>query len=54
MSDLQESLKYHAARSIWLKRESYTPSQTVTWRAWFRKRFGEDLNDYARRKARER
>lgn len=51
--DLAEQIKYHAARAIWRKRDAYTPGKNITWRAWFKRRFGEDLNDYARRKARE-
>ena len=48
-----EQLKYHAARAIWRKRDKYTPGKGITWRAWFKARYGEDLADYAKRKARE-
>tara|TARA_R100001163_G_C4955360_1_gene121389 strand:+ start:204 stop:416 length:213 start_codon:yes stop_codon:yes gene_type:complete len=48
-----EDIKYHAARSIWKRRQHSTPSslphRRVTWEEWFEKKFGEPLLAYAER-----
>ena len=52
--ELQEQKKYHAARFVWKRRRNRTPNKQVMWQAWFEKMFGENLDDYAKRKAKEK
>jgi len=51
-------IKYYAARSCWKRRNETTPNnpphRRVTWAQWFEKRFGENLIEYAQRKAKEK
>tara|TARA_R110002012_G_scaffold258279_1_gene438719 strand:- start:245 stop:466 length:222 start_codon:yes stop_codon:yes gene_type:complete len=51
-------IKYYAARSCWKRRNEATPNnpphRRVTWAQWFEKRFGENLIEYAQRKAKEK
>lgn len=51
-------IKYYAARNVWKKRHEATPNnpphRRVTWGQWFEKKFGENLIEYAERKAKEK
>ena len=46
-----DNIKYHAARYVWLKRRQRTSDGRMSWAQWFEKKFGEPLNDYAKRMA---
>jgi|TARA_R110000737_G_C14174499_1_gene412096 hypothetical protein len=48
--------KYYAARSVWRKRFQEVPSgrHGKTWGQWFEKMFGENLEAYAKRMAKEK
>jgi len=48
-----EDIKYHAARHVWRNRDGRTTRQ-VPWPVWFRKKFGEDFNEYVQRKMAEK
>jgi hypothetical protein len=52
--ELAEQKKYHAARFAWKKRKELTPKGVIKWDAWFEKMFGENLYEYAERKAKEK
>jgi len=51
-----ERRRYCAARFVWRRRRSSTPSGKSTWAAWWTKRFGrgETYMAYVRRLAKER
>lgn len=48
-----EQLKYHAARSIWKKRNRKTPSGVRTWAEWFEDKFKISLYDFAQEQKRK-
>jgi hypothetical protein len=50
---LAEDIKYYAARHVWRNRDGRTTRQ-VPWPVWFRKKFGEDFNEYVQRKMAEK
>ena len=52
--ELAEQKKYHAAKFAWKKRKELTPKGVIKWDAWFEKMFGENLYEYAERKAKEK
>ena len=52
--ELYEQNKYYAARFAWRKRGQRTPNKKRSWEYWFEDMFGENLNDYARRKAKDK
>jgi len=49
-----EQKKYHAARMAWRRRTRMVPSGKRSWAQWFRKMFGERLEVYARRMAKNK
>ena len=51
--ELAEQKKYYAARHAWRKRKERT-LKGIKWDAWFEKMFGENLYEYAERKAKEK
>ena len=52
--ELYEQKKYYAARFAWRRRGRRTPNKRIWWENWFEKMFGEELEDYARRKAKDK
>jgi len=52
--ELAEQKKYYAARHAWTRRRELTPKGNMKWDVWFEKMFGENLYDYAERKAKEK
>ena len=52
--ELAEQKKYYAARHAWIRRKELTPKGNMKWDAWFEKMFGENLYEYAERKAKEK
>lgn len=44
-----DDIKYYAARHVWLKRRQRTSDGKMSWAQWFEKKFGEPLDDYAKR-----
>ena len=57
LARMQVCVKYFAARDIWTKREDTCPvpqkvngfRRSVTWREWFKIKFGEDYDQYIQR-----
>jgi hypothetical protein len=46
--------KYYAARSVWKRRNQLVPGKGFTWGQWFQRMFGENLMEFAARKAQEK
>jgi len=49
-----EWLKRCAARNVWRKRFTRTPTGSMTWGEWFAKKFGQTLEQYAEKLEQER
>jgi hypothetical protein len=51
--ELAESIKYHAARFVWVNKNQRTPRR-IPWPVWFEKKFGEPFNEFVQRKSQEK